>query len=365
MPGKERFRLRYAAGMRRSLSSFSLVAAAEGVPRGALGLGVLALLLGCSSPAADSPMQLEDLSMCREPDRGLSSGCTGFTQQISRGPLPASSVLDEVSGAAVSRKNRDVMWVHNDSGGKAEVYAVSIAAGVAPRLIATVVLTGAENYDWEDLALGPSPRAAGDFLYIGDIGDNITSAQRRSAVQLYRIPEPSLDLSKSDQQLVLDGTQVERFELRYPGGNPSDSEALFVEPSSGEVFLITKNLSGPSLLYSAGVLAAPPPAPIELRPTLGCDGLPRLLSFAGGSPIVTGASFAAASRAVLVRAYSGTYLWQLGPSESVVDALARTACELPSADEKQGEAIAAAPDGKGYFTVSEGKSENIHVFASP
>lgn len=353
--------------MRRTLSSLGLLAAAEEVPRGALRLGVLALLLGCSGPATDGAMQPEDLGagVCREPERSLSSGCAGFTPQSSRGPLPAPSVLDEVSGAAVSRKNRDVMWVHNDSGGKAELYAVSIAAGVAPRLIATVVLTGADNVDWEDLAIGPRLGDAGDFLYIGDIGDNITSAKRRSSLQLYRVPEPSLDLSKNDQQVVLDVAQVERFELRYPGGNPSDSEALFVEPSSGEVFLITKNLSGPSSLYSAGVLAAPPLAPIELRPTLGCDGLPRLLSFEGGSPIVTGASFAAASRAVLVRAYSGTYLWQLGPSESVVDALARTACQLPSASEQQGESIAAAPDGKGYFTVSEGKSEDIHFFAKP
>lgn len=347
--------------------SFSRPAPAEGAPRGALGFGALALLLGCSGSAADGVMPPEDLGavVCREPDRSLSSGCGGFTPQGSRGPLPAPSVLNEVSGTAVSRKNRDVMWVHNDSGGNAELYAVSIAAGVAPRLIATVVLTGAENFDWEDLALGPSPRGAGDFLYIGDIGDNITSAKRRSALQLYRIPEPTLDLSKSAQQLVVGAAQVERFELRYPGGNPSDSEALFVEPSSGEVFLITKNLSGPSALYSAGVLAAPPPAPIELRPTLGCDGLPRLLSFEGGSPIVTGASFSAASRSVLVRAYSGTYQWQLGPSESVVDALARTGCQLPSANEQQGEAIAAAPDGKGYFTVSEGKSEEIHFFARP
>lgn len=303
--------------------------------------------------------------MCHEPDRSLSTGCAGFIQKDARGPLPAPSVLDEVSGAAASRKNRDVLWVHNDSGGAAELYAISIATGSAPRLIATVALNGARNFDWEDLAIGPSPRAAGDFLYVGDIGDNINSATRRRTVQLYRIPEPQLDTTQSDQQLAIDAAQVESFELRYPGGSPNDSEALLVEPSSGEVFLITKNLSGPSYLYSAGLLTAPPLNPVELRPVLDCDGQLRRLSFSGGNPIVTGASFVPTGRAVLVRAYSGTYLWDVGMNESVADALARTACELPSADEKQGETIAAAPDGNGYFTVSEGKKEDIHFFARP
>jgi hypothetical protein len=280
------------------------------------------------------------------------------------GKLPAA-VLDEVSGAAASRKNRDVLWVHNDSGGEPELYALSVAAGAAPRLLATVVLTGAKNVDWEDLALGPSPLAAGDFLYVGDIGDNVTSSKRRSGIQVYRVPEPTLDTSKTDQRLSIAAAQVERIELIYPGGQPHDSEAMFVDPQSGELFLITKNLSGPSFLYSASPISAPTESPIELRPATGCDGTPRPLSFTGGSPIVTGADFTPSGRAVLVRAYSGAYLFERGATESVFDALTRTACELPIASEKQGETIAATADGTGYFTISEGKDEEIHLFTQP
>lgn len=329
-----------------------------------LGLGLFGCsLLACSQTApgaADLGVSVDDAA-CRGPGAAVSAGCDGYRAKGSLGKLP-SDVLDETSGAAASRKNRDVLWVHNDSGGEAELYALAVTAGTAPRLIATVALTGAKNEDWEDLAIGPSPRAAGDFLYVGDIGDNVTSSKRRSGIQVYRIPEPALDTTKTGQRLTIGAAQVERIELVYPGGQPHDSEAMFVDPQSGEIFLITKNLSGPSFLYSAGAISAPTESPIELRPAAGCDGTPRPLSFAGGSPIVTGADLTVTGRAVLVRAYSGAFLFERGPTESVFDALARTACELPIADERQGETIAATADGTGYFTVSEGKGEEIHLF---
>lgn len=334
---------------------------------GWLSLSLTLVSIGCSSSDPKGPDGVPDLgsavdgSTCVAPGSVLSGGCSGYRAAGSLGDVP-SSALDEISGVVASRKNRDVLWVHNDSGGAAEVYAILVSTTAAPKLVATVSLTGAKNVDWEDVALGPSPLGAGDFLYVGDIGDNITSSKRRSSIQIYRVPEPILDTSQVDQRLSIGAAQVERIELVYPEGKPYDSEALFVDPQGGEIFLISKNLAGPSYLYSAGAVAAPPASPITLRPLLGCDGTPRPLSFTGGSPIVTGADIAPSGRGILVRAYSGVFLWERGDSESVADAFTKTACQLPSANEQQGEAVSFSADGRGYYTIGEGKNEPVHFF---
>ena len=54
-------------------------------------------------------------------------------------------------------------------------------------------------------------------------------------------------------------------------------------------------------------------------------------------------------------------MWLRGPGESLADALARPPCEVRVASETQGESFAFLADGSGYVTVSEGRSESLHV----
>ena len=136
-------------------------------------------------------------------------------------PIPLPGEVRESSGVAASREHSGVLWTHNDSGGEPEVHAVDPTG----RLLGRVRLTGAENKDWEDIALGPCP--SGECLYIADIGDNRGS---RKDVEIYRIPEPDLNAPA--------GPRAERFRVRYPDG-PRDAEALFLLPS-GELFVISK-----------------------------------------------------------------------------------------------------------------------------
>lgn len=321
--------------------------------------------LGCTSstPGTDGGAAA-DAKLCRDLSGRSSEGCASYTARGSLGALPSTS-LSEVSGIVASRSNPGVVWVHNDSGGLPEVYAIAVSTTAAPQLIATVQLTGATNTDWEDLAIGPSPSGSGDFLYIGDTGDNVTNSPRRSGIQIYRIPEPRLDLTKTNQIVGIPAGKVERIELTYPGGVASDCEAMFVDPTTAELYLISKNLAGPSYVYTAAAVSAPPKSPIELRPLLSCDGLPRPLQFPYLNVIVTGATISPSGRGIALRAYSGAFLWERAPTESIAEVFAHTACELPFAAERQGEAIAWTADGRGYYTVSEGAKEEIHYFTNP
>src|SRR5690606_30306729 len=100
--------------------------------------------------------------------------------------------------------------------------------------VAEVLLQGAQNIDWEDMAI------AGDWVYVGDFGDNW---HQRDSVTIYRFREPVLDAAKTGQSLV---STCEKMTLRYPGG-ARDCETLMAT-AAGELILVSKN-GGASRFY--------------------------------------------------------------------------------------------------------------------
>jgi hypothetical protein len=144
-----------------------------------------------------------------------------------------NSALHEVSGLVDSRAHPNTLWVHNDSGNPASLYAIS-TGGV---LLGTFPIAGTTNRDWEDIAVGPKPDG-GNYLYLGDIGDNTGV---RSAITVHRIVEP---LSTEGATIPL-GSYAS-VNLKYPGG-PRDAEALLADPISGELFVITKRTLIPEI----------------------------------------------------------------------------------------------------------------------
>ena len=137
--------------------------------------------------------------------------------------------LPEASGLAASQKNPGVLWTHNDSGDPF-VFAITATGGMKSR----VRVTGAQVWDWEDIAVGPCPK--GSCLYIADIGDN---DRRRRTVTIYRTPEPAPGDAQTEN--------VEVFHAVYPDG-AHDAEALFVLPG-GDLFIVTKGNFAPAALY--------------------------------------------------------------------------------------------------------------------
>jgi hypothetical protein len=234
-----------------------------------------------------------------------------------------------------------VLWTHNDSGDRARVLAVT-ARG---RLLADVAVTGAENVDWEDLALGPAA-ARGDAIYIADTGDNDA---RRRGVAVYRVPEPRVAGGGP-----LATAPATRLALRYPDG-AHDAEALLVDPDTGALAVVTKSFGG-----DAGVYVARRPA--AATTTVLRRG--ERLSLGGGEAI-TGGSVSADGRTIVLRTYDRALAWARRPREPLATALRRRPCALRAdlLGEGQGEAIALTADGRALYTVPEGRRPAIRRYA--
>src|SRR5690554_4538034 len=108
-----------------------------------------------------------------------------FTTPQPMGKLD-NGAIDEASGIVASHRYPGFLYTHNDSGGDPEVFVIDTLG----RHHATIRLQGAENRDWEDIAIGPGIDPQLTYVYVGDIGDNDA---KRDKIQVYRFPEPSGD----------------------------------------------------------------------------------------------------------------------------------------------------------------------------
>ena len=148
----------------------------------------------------------------------------------------ASASIRESSALAASRKQPGIFWTLNDSGNPAQLFAID-SSGQSRGIVA---VEGAENRDWEGLALARC--RTGDCLYIADTGDN---RQRRRSIRIFRVPEPATG-SASAPTISVNGS----LELTYDDG-PRNVEAIFVTPSQ-DLYLISKERSGGGRLYHVG-----------------------------------------------------------------------------------------------------------------
>jgi hypothetical protein len=272
--------------------------------------------------------------------------CTGKIVASSIGPL-TDPAITEASGLAASIRNPGVLWVHNDSGDSARVFA--LGANGATR--GTYTLTGASATDWEDIAVGPGPSAGHSYLYVGDIGDN---AATRPEIVVYRVAEPSVTGNPGAVSLG----SVATLHLRYPDG-AHDSEALFVDPVTGEMYLIAKSLGGgPVGVYRA-------PARLGNASTTILTKVATLSLAAGLANAVTGADAASDGHAIAVRTYGSVLLWDRADGKTPAQVLANGPCHGPLPAEVQGEAIGFEADGRGYVTVAEGANPTLHRYRVP
>jgi hypothetical protein len=272
--------------------------------------------------------------------------CTAGAQEA-QGPRETGRIrvrnLGEVSGLAVSRKNPDVIWVHND-GGRKQVFAVTTAGQLVTRVRVDVQLI-----DVEDIAIGPGPEKGVDYVYLGDIGDNSSG---RPDIRLVRFAEPAL---KGNKDKKTDASGVEEFRLRYPDG-PHDAEALLVDPTTGDVFIVVKE-NHRTRLYRAGAesLRAGSPAALELVGYLNVED-------------VSAGDISPAGDLIILRDEDRGWMWNRPPGSSVASSFQRAPRPVLVRAAKQaqnGEAVGFTPDGKSYYTVSEGDQEAIVIFPVP
>ena len=243
--------------------------------------------------------------------------------------------IDEASGMVHSR-SQDLLWVHNDSGDSARLFAL----GPDGARLTTLVLEGVLALDWEDLAIGPGP-SPGDWLYAGDIGDN---GKIRPWITLVRVPEPIVLPQSADPFVISD---PETIQLTYPDG-PHDAETLFVDPITGDLFIVSKGAQ--TQLFRK-------PAPIS------SGELEELPMPSFPSAFATGGDISALGDFIAVRGYGDAFGWLRAPDQSVGEAMQGAPCSLPLASEMQGETLAFHAAGTGYFTLSEGADQPLWWYA--
>ena len=280
------------------------------------------------------------------PDGGSICGrCSSYGSVQSMGMIS----LNEISGLAASRQNPGVLYGHNDSGGAAALTVMRTNGAT----IGTINLMGATNLDWEDMAIGPCP--AGTCLYVGEIGDNGSS---NLSYAVYRVTEPVIPAGMSLGTVTL---PAERFELAYPNNLKTDAETLLIHPVSGDLYIVSKQQFGTkSTAYKATAPLLPVSPNVMTRISMMAvpDGLDL--------PI-TGGDIDPCGTTLLLRSYSVLYQFVLPAAASSFDAIftapfTRVPVSPFPAGEAQGESVCWNPGG-GYFTASEGASQQLHFVA--
>lgn len=242
--------------------------------------------------------------------------------------------VDEASGIAASRRQPGVLWLHNDSGDRARLFATDREGARLGRF----ELVGATAQDWEDLALVAGVTGEADALLVADIGDNTRS---RELVRLFRVPEPQAD--PADGVHRIEG--VEEFELRYPDGS-HDAETLWWDWPRAEALIVTKT-DNAAVVYRA-------PAPLGSSDVLVRVTDIPLARLGMGDGRATAGDISRDGSLIAIRGYHSALAWRRLPGDTLAEALTRAPCPLAMPDAPGGEAFAWLADGGGFVLVAEG-----------
>lgn len=251
-----------------------------------------------------------------------------------------TQLITEASGIVASRRNQSVLWIHNDSGNAASLYALNSEG----KLIGIYNVRKANNRDWEDIAIGPGSDPNSDYLYIGDIGDN---GGKYHSIIIYRVREPNVD---PNMALAWMSTEpAESIKLVYPDGS-KDAETLIVDPLNGDIYVVTKRQ-----LYCT-VYHAPYPQSTSQQITMRRVGtLPWTLAV-GGDVSPDG-------NYIIIRSYTHASIWKRWKDKPFWEAFNQQPYDIALMDGPKSEAICFDNNSYGYFTIGEMKNPPLYYYA--
>ncbi len=250
--------------------------------------------------------------------------------------------LSEISGLAASRRHPGVLWLHDDGGNPARLFAVSTRG----QRLATLRLEGVPKTDWEDIAAFELDGRA--YLLVADVGDN---GGLRKTLQLHVVEEPA----------VIENARLKpawSIAFRWPDG-ARDCEAVAVDAARGQILLVSKKRQPPELftlplqpsgtrLLTAtrvGRLAGVPQADPETR-----RKSPRRARLVGQ---VTAADVSPDGRTLAVMTYRNLLLYPRDAGQSWAGAVARPPKTSVLPWLPQAEALGWAADGRSLYATGE------------
>lgn len=250
--------------------------------------------------------------------------------------------LNEISGLAASRRHRDVLWLHDDGGNPARLFAVS-ARG---RRLATLRLEDVPKTDWEDIAAFELDGRA--YLLVADVGDN---GGLRKTMQLHVVEEPARIRNarlKPAWSIV----------FRWPDG-ARDCEAVAVDAARGQILLVSKKRQPPELftlpLRPSGtrLLTATRVGRLAGVPQPDAEALRRSPRRARLVGHVTAADISPDGRTLAVMTYRHLLLYPRGPRQNWATAVSRPPRVTALPWLPQAEALGWAANGRGLYATGE------------
>lgn len=238
------------------------------------------------------------------------------------------TTLEEVSGLVASINNPGYLWAHNDSERDPHIFLINDSLQIK----LTCIIDGVNNRDWEDIAIGPGPIPGKNYLYIGEIGDNLARHQYKF---IYRFEEPVLAPGITEVKIK----QIDKITFQLPDQR-KDTEALMIDPNTKNLFIISKR-EDPVWLYQLTY-------PYSITDTLTAT---KVLSLP--LPQIVAGDIAFDGKEILLKNYKRIYYWNNPTGKPIEEALKEDFLIVPYVEEPQGESIAWKLDGSGFYTISE------------
>ena len=247
--------------------------------------------------------------------------------------------ITESSGIAASPCQTHVLWTHNDSGDKPIIFAINTKG----ETLGEFRVKGAENYDWEDIAALKN-KSGECFLYVGDIGNN---TRVRGEFNIYRIKEPSVSDKNSSSTET-----AEKIKFSYPDFR-HDSETLMVQPQTGDIYILSKRLSGASAVYKLK-------SGFDLNKTNTLEKITDFTVPAVPNGFLTGGDISPDGKRVILCDYFQAYELTLPESAKNFDDIwKQKPLKIELGERKQGEAVGYSADGNSIFATSEKKNSPL------
>ena len=269
-----------------------------------------------------------------------------FTGPLAAGKLEAPP-KQEASGLAASRRAKDILWTHDDSGGAPVLYAVD-TAGMKR---GSIRVTGVKNEDWEDVAA--FSREGKPWLLIADTGDNDA---KRDTVRVHVLEEPPTTQLKPTADLEVAPTYSLR--IRYEDG-PRDCESVAVDAVEGAIYLLTKR-NAPPRLYRVPLGASQEKQVVAryLGPVpelAGTSPIDALFKHVAGKRAAwpTGFDISSDGRLAVVLTYGAPVVFARQGKETWGETFKREPTRLLFHGLPQAEGICFASDGSAIYVVSE------------
>jgi hypothetical protein len=249
---------------------------------------------------------------------------------------PTDPSLRELSGIAANPSS-DGFWVHQDAGKPSELTLIAGDGSVAGR----VLPTGAGWEDAEDIGIGPLAAAPVGALYVADVGDAsaVRSAAGEESRKEFLIARGRIP---ADPSVAATPEPFQGLRFRYPDGENRNSEAMIVDPATGDCWIVNKTVEGR-------------PAEVWFLSEKGFGTAGVVAEKAGDVP-VTGVSGGASDpfgRFVVLRDAATAYLYPV-PQGGIGAALAGDPVTVALPDQPQGEGITVTRAGDALVVNSEG-----------